>query len=75
MKLFMFIGHFRCNVVPFGPGGPLGAVSMDCDRVVFHEGNPPLPYGAPIISYTQRHSGQHVIPAKVSFWHSNFVFI
>lgn len=60
--------HFlsRCNVVAFGSTGQLGAVAMDCDRVVFHGEAPQLPYGAPIVSYSQRHSGQQVLPAQVS---------
>lgn len=48
----------RCNVEPFGPRGQLGAVAMDCDRVVFQGDIPPLPAGAPIIAYSQRYSGQ-----------------
>ncbi|BFF92260.1 protein artichoke [Drosophila madeirensis] len=54
----------RCNVVPFAATGQLGAVAMDCDRVVFHGDAPQLPYGAPIVSYTQRYSGQQVLPAQ-----------
>ncbi|XP_067618884.1 chaoptin [Eurosta solidaginis] len=54
----------RCNVVPFDATGQLGAVAMDCDRVVFHGEAPQLPYGAPIISYSQRYSGQQVLPSQ-----------
>ncbi|EDW58374.1 chaoptin [Drosophila virilis] len=54
----------RCNVVPFAATGQLGAVAMDCDRVVFHGDAPQLPYGAPIVAYTQRHSGQQTLPAQ-----------
>ncbi|EDW84335.1 uncharacterized protein Dwil_GK13202 [Drosophila willistoni] len=54
----------RCNVVPFAATGQLGAVAMDCDRVVFHGDAPQLPYGAPIVAYTQRYSGQQVLPAQ-----------
>jgi len=54
-------------VVPFAATGQLGAVAMDCDRVVFHGDAPQLPYGAPIVAYTQRHSGQQVLPAQVSW--------
>lgn len=53
-------------MVPFGPTGQLGAVAMDCDRIVFHGEAPQLPYGAPIVSYSQRFSGQQVLPATVS---------
>ncbi|XP_034488669.1 protein artichoke [Drosophila innubila] len=54
----------RCNVVPFAATGQLGAVAMDCDRVVFHGDAPQLPYGAPIVAYTQRYSGQQTLPAQ-----------
>ncbi|XP_037911298.1 chaoptin isoform X1 [Hermetia illucens] len=54
----------KCNVEPFGPNGQLGAVAMDCDQVVFHGEAPQLPVGAPIISYSQRFSGQQVLPAQ-----------
>uniref|UniRef100_A0A1B0A582 LRRCT domain-containing protein n=1 Tax=Glossina pallidipes TaxID=7398 RepID=A0A1B0A582_GLOPL len=54
----------RCNVVAFSTTGQLGAVAMDCDRVVFHGEAPQLPYGAPIVSYSQRYSGQQVLPSQ-----------
>uniref|UniRef100_A0A1I8Q9R3 LRRCT domain-containing protein n=1 Tax=Stomoxys calcitrans TaxID=35570 RepID=A0A1I8Q9R3_STOCA len=54
----------RCNVVAFGSTGQLGAVAMDCDRAVFHGEAPQLPYGAPIVSYSQRYSGQQVLPSQ-----------
>ncbi|XP_065372418.1 protein artichoke [Calliphora vicina] len=54
----------RCNVVAFGSTGQLGAVAMDCDRVVFHGEAPQLPYGAPIVSFSQRYSGQQVLPSQ-----------
>lgn len=53
-------------MVPFASTGQLGAVAMDCDRVVFHGEAPQLPYGAPIVSYSQRYSGQQVLPSQVS---------
>lgn len=37
---------------------------MDCDRIVFQGDTPPLPAGAPIISYSQKFSGQQVLPAQ-----------
>lgn len=55
----------RCKVEPFGPKSQLGAVSMDCDYVVFHTESPILPNGAPIISFSQRHCGQQVLPTQV----------
>lgn len=38
---------------------------MDCDNVVFSNDAPTFPTGAPIISYTQRNSGQQAIPTQV----------
>lgn len=55
----------RCKVEPFGPKSQLGAVSMDCDHVVFHTESPILPNSAPIISFSQRHCGQQVLPTQV----------
>lgn len=56
----------RCKVEPFGPRLELGAVAMDCDRVVFQTEAPALPVNAPIISFSQRYSGQQVLPTQVS---------
>lgn len=64
--IILIVLTYRCNVVPFTATGQLGAVAMDCDRVVFHGEAPQLPYGAPIVSYSQRFSGQQVLPAAVS---------
>lgn len=58
----------RCKVEPFGPKLQLGAVSMDCDNVVFQTESPILPTGAPIISFSQRYSGQQVLPTQVNFY-------
>lgn len=41
---------------------------MDCDNVVFANDAPTFPNGAPIISYTQRNSGQQAIPTQVSVY-------
>lgn len=57
----------RCKVEPFGPKLQLGAVSMDCDNVVFQTESPVLPTGAPIISFSQRYSGQQVLPTQVIY--------
>lgn len=40
---------------------------MNCDRVVFPGDYPALPYGAPIISFTQRWAGQQTLPTQVRF--------
>lgn len=55
----------RCKVEPFGPKSQLGAVSMDCDHVVFQTESPVLPNNAPIISFSQRYCGQQVLPTQV----------
>lgn len=55
----------RCKVEPFGPKLQLGAVAMDCDYVVFQTEGPTIPTGAPIITYSQRYSGQQVLPTQV----------
>lgn len=55
----------RCKVEPFGPKSQLGAVSMDCDYVVFHTESPILPNSAPIVSFSQRYCGQQVLPTQV----------
>lgn len=57
----------RCKVEPFGPKLQLGAVAMDCDYVVFHADGPSLPTSAPIISYSQRYSGQQTLPNQVRY--------
>lgn len=56
----------RCKVEPFGPKSQLGAVSMDCDNVVFQTESPILPNAAPIISFSQRFCGQQVLPTQVN---------
>lgn len=56
----------RCKVEPFGPKSQQGAVSMDCDNVVFHSESPILPNRAPIISFSQRYCGQQVLPTQVN---------
>lgn len=41
-------------------------ILMNCDRVVFPGDFPSLPYGAPIISFSQRFAGQQTLPTQVS---------
>lgn len=41
-------------------------VSIDCNGVVFNEDGPQLPYGAPIVSYLQRNSGQQKLSLQVN---------
>ncbi|XP_049870618.1 chaoptin [Pectinophora gossypiella] len=40
-------------------------ILMDCDRVVFPGDFPTLPYGAPIISFSQRWAGQQTLPTQI----------
>ncbi|KAL0831964.1 hypothetical protein ABMA28_001464 [Loxostege sticticalis] len=40
-------------------------ILMNCDRVVFPGDFPPLPYGAPIISFSQRWAGQQTLPTQI----------
>ncbi|XP_055700052.1 protein artichoke [Phlebotomus papatasi] len=54
----------RCKLEPLGLNGALGAVAMDCDRVVFQGESPVLPVGAPIIAFSQRFSGQQALPSQ-----------
>ncbi|XP_011550623.3 protein artichoke [Plutella xylostella] len=40
-------------------------IQMDCDRVVFPGDFPPLPYGAPIVAFSQRHAGHQTLPTQI----------
>lgn len=40
-------------------------ILMNCDRVVFPGDFPALPYGAPIISFSQQWAGQQTLPTQV----------
>ncbi|CAK1579229.1 unnamed protein product [Parnassius mnemosyne] len=40
-------------------------ILMNCDRVVFAGDYPPLPYGAPIVSFSQRWAGQQSLPTQI----------
>ncbi|XP_035440645.2 protein artichoke [Spodoptera frugiperda] len=40
-------------------------ILMNCDRVVFPGDFPSLPYGAPIISFSQRFAGQQTLPTQI----------
>lgn len=55
----------RCKVELIGPKHTSGAaVAIDCDYVVFPGETPPIPQGTPIISYSQRYSGQQSLPVQ-----------
>lgn len=40
-------------------------ISINCDKVVFSGDLPALPYGAPIISFSQRWVGHQALPTQV----------
>ncbi|XP_075975883.1 uncharacterized protein LOC142976421 [Anticarsia gemmatalis] len=40
-------------------------ILMNCDRVVFNGDFPTLPYGAPIISFSQKYAGQQALPTQI----------
>lgn len=63
----------RCRAEQYGASGggqTAFAVAMDCDRVVFHGEYPPIPHGTPVLTYTQRYSGQQFIPTQVPLEHN-----
>ena len=41
------------------------AISINCDRIVFPGDLPSLPYGAPIVSFSQRWAGHQSLPTQV----------
>lgn len=42
------------------------SITVNCDRVVFSSEVPAIPYGAPIVSFSQRWSGYQSLPTQVS---------
>ncbi|XP_059053493.1 protein artichoke [Achroia grisella] len=40
-------------------------ILMNCDHVVFGGDFPPLPYGAPIMSFSQRRAGHQTLPTQI----------
>ncbi|XP_045485175.1 chaoptin [Pieris rapae] len=40
-------------------------ILMNCDHVVFSGDFPPLPYGAPIVAFSQRWAGQQSLPTQI----------
>lgn len=66
----------KCQLEPFGVNGQVNSVGMDCDRVIFTSETPQIPTGAPITTYSQRHSGQQSLPAQVNInKHVKFRFL
>jgi hypothetical protein len=55
----------RCKLEPLA-NGQMGAVAIDCDRVVFYGDSLTLPAGAPIVAFSQKYSGQQALPTQVS---------
>ncbi|XP_045483315.1 protein artichoke [Harmonia axyridis] len=41
------------------------SIYVNCDSVVFSSDLPSLPYGAPIVSFSQRHAGHQALPSQV----------
>ncbi|XP_063906562.1 protein artichoke isoform X2 [Zophobas morio] len=41
------------------------AISINCDRIVFPGDLPSLPYGAPIVSFSQRWAGHQSLPTQI----------
>lgn len=55
----------RCRVEQIAVNGQSSSIGMDCDRVVFPSETLQIPKGAPISSFSHRHSGQ-ALPTPVS---------
>lgn len=61
--------RFPCSCM-LGPieqaldGNP--SISVNCDRIVFSSEVPSLPYGAPIVSFSQRWAGHQSLPTQVN---------
>lgn len=70
--------RFPCNCA-LGPtepgldGDP--AVSIDCDKVVFAGDFPSIPYGAPVVSFSQRWAGHQSLPTQVTFFNLHSPFL
>lgn len=43
------------------------SISVNCDRTVFPGDFPVIPYGAPIVSFSQRWVGHQSLPTQVSY--------
>ncbi|KAJ8965007.1 hypothetical protein NQ314_004405 [Rhamnusium bicolor] len=41
------------------------SIAVNCDRVVFSSEIPSMPYGAPIVSFSQRWAGHQSLPTQV----------
>ncbi|XP_044761422.1 chaoptin [Coccinella septempunctata] len=41
------------------------SIYVDCDGIVFSSDLPSLPYGAPIVSFSQKNSGHQALPSQV----------
>lgn len=69
MSLVQFPMRSRCKTEQYGSSSAnptTTAISMDCDHVVFHGEFPPIPLATPVISYSQRFSGQQFVPTQVT---------
>lgn len=63
----------RCRVEQIAVNGQTTSIGMDCDRIVFSSETLQIPKGAPISSFSQRHSGQS-LPTPVRHIFANLIF-
>ncbi|KAG5671694.1 hypothetical protein PVAND_001879 [Polypedilum vanderplanki] len=50
----------KCRIEQIAVNGQSTSIGMDCDRIIFTSESPQIPKGAPISTFTQRYSGQHL---------------
>lgn len=55
----------KCQMEQISVNGHSSSVGMDCDHIVFTSDTPQIPQGAPITTFSQRHSGQQALPTQV----------
>lgn len=48
----------RCRVEQIAVNGQSSSIGLDCDRIVFSSETLQIPKGAPISTFSHRHSGQ-----------------
>lgn len=65
----------RCRVEQIAVNGQTTSIGMDCDRIVFSSETLQIPKGAPISSFSQRHSGQSLPTAVRHILNLDFIFI
>jgi hypothetical protein len=55
----------KCQMEQISVNGQPSSVGMNCDHIVFTSDTAPIPFGAPITAFSQRHSGQQALPTQV----------